>query len=245
MTSLAELLCQERETSFEGRSALGSQRQLGSDRFAGANSSSTSRGLRDRLSGAPSGGWLLLTEDAYSFAVGLLALWHSGRHAISPPNKQPGALRSQQTRAAGVLSDRPDWFQEGSTLAPDLAKSGRGRFRRNSRSLRRVSGHWTPRISRSSSLRRERRETRNRCERRLVILRARSTSSVRIGMLESRIRFSLLRPPINISTGCYSASSGRFVRGTSSSRNIFFTRENSCPDSLRPREACSRACRLI
>ena len=30
--------------------------------------------LRDCLAGEPAGGWLLLTEDAYAFAVGLLAL---------------------------------------------------------------------------------------------------------------------------------------------------------------------------
>ena len=33
--------------------------------------------LRERLTGEPEGGWLLLTEDTYAFAVGLLALWHS------------------------------------------------------------------------------------------------------------------------------------------------------------------------
>jgi len=74
--------------------------------------------LRDRLLGAPDGGWVLLTEDAYAFAVGLLALWHSGRHAISPPNRQPSALRILQTRAAGVLTDRPEWFPEGSSIDP-------------------------------------------------------------------------------------------------------------------------------
>jgi acyl-coenzyme A synthetase/AMP-(fatty) acid ligase len=74
--------------------------------------------LRDRLLEAPDGGWVLLTDEAYSFAVGLFALWHSGRYAISPPNSQVGALRIPQTRAAGVLTDRPDWFAEGSTLHP-------------------------------------------------------------------------------------------------------------------------------
>jgi len=75
-------------------------------------------GLRERIASEPEGAWVLLTEDAYAFAVGLLALWHSGRHAISPPNQQPGSLRFLQTRAAGVLSDRPDWFPEGSSLHP-------------------------------------------------------------------------------------------------------------------------------
>jgi acyl-coenzyme A synthetase/AMP-(fatty) acid ligase/3-hydroxymyristoyl/3-hydroxydecanoyl-(acyl carrier protein) dehydratase len=76
--------------------------------------------LRDELSRQSTGGWVLLTEDAYSFAVGLLALWHSGRHAISPPNRQSGALRNPQTGAAGILTDRPDWFGEASTLHPLL-----------------------------------------------------------------------------------------------------------------------------
>jgi len=83
--------------------------------------------LRDRLQEAPAGAWVLLTDDAYSFAVGLFALWHSGRHAISPPNRQLGALRGPQTRAAGVLTDRPDWFPEGSTLHPLLRESPIGR----------------------------------------------------------------------------------------------------------------------
>jgi len=82
-------------------------------------------GLRERIASEPEGAWVLLTEDAYAFAVGLLALWHSGRHAISPPNRQRGSLRFLQTRAAGVLSDRPDWFPEGSTLHP-LVDAERG-----------------------------------------------------------------------------------------------------------------------
>ena len=82
-------------------------------------------GLRDRIASQPDGPWVLLTEDAYAFAVGLLALWHAGRYAISPPNRQTGALRMLQTRAAGVLTDRPDWFPEGSCLDP-LAEPGPG-----------------------------------------------------------------------------------------------------------------------
>ncbi|MFP6638825.1 MAG: AMP-binding protein, partial [Myxococcota bacterium] len=76
--------------------------------------------LRKRLLDEPGGAWVLLTEDLYAFAVGLLALWHSGRHAISPPNRQPESLRNLQTRAAGVLCDRPDWLSEGASLHPIL-----------------------------------------------------------------------------------------------------------------------------
>ena len=74
--------------------------------------------LRGRLEHEPQGAWILLTEDAYAFAVGLFSLWHAGRHAILPPNRQSGSLRAIQTRAAGVLCDRPDWFAEGTSLSP-------------------------------------------------------------------------------------------------------------------------------
>ena len=74
--------------------------------------------LHARLSQEHSGAWILLTEDAYSFAVGLFALWHAGCHAILPPNRQPHSLAALQTRAAGVLSDQPDWFASGSPLHP-------------------------------------------------------------------------------------------------------------------------------
>ncbi len=75
-------------------------------------------GLRDRIASGPDGAWVLLTEDAYAFAVGLFALWHAGRSAISPPNRQPSSLRALHTRSAGVLSDRGDWFPETSVLHP-------------------------------------------------------------------------------------------------------------------------------
>lgn len=76
--------------------------------------------LRERLIREPNGPWILLTDDAYCFAVGLFALWHSGRYAISPPNRQPESLRSLQTRAVGVICDRPDWLPEGPFLHPLL-----------------------------------------------------------------------------------------------------------------------------
>lgn len=74
--------------------------------------------LCKRLREEPDGPWVLLTEDAYCFAIGLLALWHSGRYAISPPNRQVESLRSLQTRAVGVLCDRADWIAEGNCLHP-------------------------------------------------------------------------------------------------------------------------------
>ncbi len=75
-------------------------------------------GLQNRIASEPDGAWVLLTEDTYAFAVGLFALWHAGRSAISPPNRQPKSLRALHTRAAGVLSDRGDWFPESSVIHP-------------------------------------------------------------------------------------------------------------------------------
>jgi acyl-coenzyme A synthetase/AMP-(fatty) acid ligase len=109
VSSLAELLCQQREPL--STVALRWDSSSNSDQTVTWGDLIVDVAcLRDHLETAPAGGWVLLTEDAYSFAVGLLALWHSGRHAISPPNRQFGALRGPQTRAAGVLTDRPDWF---------------------------------------------------------------------------------------------------------------------------------------
>jgi acyl-CoA synthetase (AMP-forming)/AMP-acid ligase II/3-hydroxymyristoyl/3-hydroxydecanoyl-(acyl carrier protein) dehydratase len=74
--------------------------------------------LRARLDRQPAGAWVLLSEDAYLFSVGLLGLWHSGRHAISPPNQQPESLRALEKSAAGVLSDCPSLFFDGIAVTP-------------------------------------------------------------------------------------------------------------------------------
>ena len=74
--------------------------------------------LYTRLAAEGEGAWLLLTEDAYAFAVGLFALWHAGRHAILPPNSQVRSLEGLQTRSAGVLTDRTGWFPTGSPIHP-------------------------------------------------------------------------------------------------------------------------------
>lgn len=75
-------------------------------------------GLSRRVSGSPGADWLVLTDDAFAFAVSLLALWHAGRYAVSPPNGQPGTLRALQTRTAGVLTDRPEAFGDGECVDP-------------------------------------------------------------------------------------------------------------------------------
>ena len=75
------------------------------------------------------GRWLLATEDAYPFAVGLFALWHSGRSVISPPNNQQGTLGQLQTEAAGVICDRADWFPSGVAIDPCEVEASGGEAR--------------------------------------------------------------------------------------------------------------------
>ena len=70
------------------------------------------------LSRKKAGAWVLLTEDAYAFAVGLFALWHSGSHAILPPNRQPTTLEALESRSAGIVSDLPELFPEGASIHP-------------------------------------------------------------------------------------------------------------------------------
>jgi len=84
--------------------------------------------LISQIAEYPGGAWVLVTEDAYAFTVGLFSLWHTGRHALSPPNHQPESVRSLQTRASGVLTDHPEWFPEGSSLNP-LSRSEPGDLR--------------------------------------------------------------------------------------------------------------------
>ncbi len=74
--------------------------------------------LNGRIARAHPGPWVLITEDAYAFAVGLFALWHAGQRAIIPPNHQPATLSSLETRRVGVLTDRPDWSEPGTSLHP-------------------------------------------------------------------------------------------------------------------------------
>ena len=136
MTALSQLLAEERDPAVETAKrwdpALRAERLVRWGEFRqhvaalcerlDASAASAASELESRA-------WVLLTEDAYAFAVGLLALWHTGRHAISPPNHQLDSLRQLQTRGAGVLSDRPDWFPEGSCVDP-LIETGRACTRR-------------------------------------------------------------------------------------------------------------------
>jgi len=76
------------------------------------------RRLHGRLVEQQKGAFVLITEDAYAFAVGLFALWHADCCAILPPNRQPEVLAQLQTRSTGVITDRPGWFESGSSLHP-------------------------------------------------------------------------------------------------------------------------------
>jgi acyl-CoA synthetase (AMP-forming)/AMP-acid ligase II len=84
--------------------------------------------LQERLRAELEGAWVLLTESAYAFAVGLFSLWCSGRHAVSPPNEGPGTLGALRARVAGAISDRRDWFSEGVCLAPISSPSSGAPF---------------------------------------------------------------------------------------------------------------------
>ena len=65
-------------------------------------------GLASALGDAERERWLVLADDAYAFAVALLALWQRGAVAVLPPNAQPGTVERLGLDAAGVVSDRED-----------------------------------------------------------------------------------------------------------------------------------------
>ena len=75
--------------------------------------------------------WLVLADDAYAFAVALLALWQRGAIAVLAPNAQPGTIERLGLDAAGVVSDREDLLAAppGSRalhpLAPGPGRPGR------------------------------------------------------------------------------------------------------------------------
>ena len=58
-----------------------------------------------QLRSKPGGRWLLNCKSSYAFSVGLLALWHTGRTVVLPPNQQPESLREASKGVRGILSD--------------------------------------------------------------------------------------------------------------------------------------------
>jgi acyl-coenzyme A synthetase/AMP-(fatty) acid ligase/3-hydroxymyristoyl/3-hydroxydecanoyl-(acyl carrier protein) dehydratase len=75
--------------------------------------------LASRVARTGSGRWILYSEDAYAFAVGLLALAQTRCVALLPPNRQPGTLRGLAAQAVGALLD-PD-AHEGLGRLPVIA----------------------------------------------------------------------------------------------------------------------------
>ena len=97
-TSLATLLHDRRSddqpVAFDG----GTSRTWGS--FTG-----DVRGLCARLQQSPAERWLLVSDDAYAFAVALFAVAHSGGVAVLPPNAQAGTLARLAGFVDGFLVD--------------------------------------------------------------------------------------------------------------------------------------------
>ena len=63
--------------------------------------------LAATLERQPRGRWVLVCDDAYAFAVGLFALWHTDQVAVSPPNAQPDTLAALAPDVVATLTDRP------------------------------------------------------------------------------------------------------------------------------------------
>ncbi len=59
----------------------------------------------DTLQEKPGGRWVLYDSDSFRFAVGLLALLHSGRTPLLPGNAQPGTLQELAPQVQGFLGE--------------------------------------------------------------------------------------------------------------------------------------------
>ena len=84
-------------------------------------------GLAQRLQHHPAQRWLLCEEHSYRFAVGLMALLHSGKTIVLPPSSQPGVLKEvaehceamlgpEQQIIAGMLIDGEPYDDEASLV---------------------------------------------------------------------------------------------------------------------------------
>lgn len=81
--------------------------------------------LRAALVGSARGPWVLSADDTYAHAVGLFALWHAGRTAILPPNRQARTFDPLRMRVAGIVSDVDLSFDGGPVVHPlDAAFEG-------------------------------------------------------------------------------------------------------------------------
>lgn len=62
------------------------------------------------------GRWVLVAQDAFLFAAGLLGLWRAGCVAVLPPNGEEGTLSRLRVDAVGTWSDREDLVRAGTAL---------------------------------------------------------------------------------------------------------------------------------
>jgi acyl-coenzyme A synthetase/AMP-(fatty) acid ligase len=116
MVALSQLLGAERpdDAVVAWRAAPGGDRVLRwSDFRAGV------LGLERSLRELPAGRVALYTADAYAFAIGLLAIWQSGRVAVCPPNGQPDSLEALCDVVIAAVSDDSTPVPGRPLLAPE------------------------------------------------------------------------------------------------------------------------------
>jgi acyl-coenzyme A synthetase/AMP-(fatty) acid ligase len=99
--SLARLLVDGRRETAPVAFGRAGVRELGELRARVA-------GLAGRLRAEGAGRWLVHCEDAYAFAVALLAVAHAGALAVLLPNRQSGTLARAAHLAQGALLDDPE-----------------------------------------------------------------------------------------------------------------------------------------
>lgn len=73
--------------------------------------------VASRLGGAGEARWVLFTDDAWAFAIGLLGIWHAGGIAVVPPNGQLGTLNEVGAAVRGVITDRPEGVVGAETIS--------------------------------------------------------------------------------------------------------------------------------
>ncbi|WP_317930853.1 AMP-binding protein [Halioxenophilus sp. WMMB6] len=65
--------------------------------------------LAQQLSAQPGKRWLLYSDNSYQFAIGLLALLHTGKTVLLPNNVQPATLTEWRARCDGMLGVDGGW----------------------------------------------------------------------------------------------------------------------------------------
>ena len=178
---------------------------------------------------------LLHCDDAYAFAVGLLATASAGARAVLPPSRQPGTLRELAQKVHGALLRR----RSRPTRSPICRAGTRSRIRaRATPPTRSRSGSTATRRSRCCS-RRAPRARGGASRRRCAISRTRSRCS-KSASARSSAPTRGSSPPWrrSTSTACYSACCGRSRAGARSCAARCCT-----PRSSRPIRAATRRSR--